>query len=79
MNELWVEEHLRAQESFIADVNLAGCPCQTILVTVLLEFIRLYNLSGGLIECLLIKLLVLLDNVLADVAESLLYLLCDFH
>ena len=74
-----MEEHLRAQESLIADVNLAGCPSQTILVTVLLEVIRLYNLSGGLIECLLIKLLVLLDNVLADVAESLLYLLCDFH
>ena len=74
-----MEEHLRAQESFIADVNFPGCPCQTILVSVLLEFIRLYNLSGGLIECLLIKLLVLLDNVLADVAESLLYLLCDFH
>jgi hypothetical protein len=74
-----VEEHLRAQESFIADVNLAGCPSQTILMTVLLKFIGLYNLSGGLIECLLIKLLVLLDNVLANVAESLLYLLCDFH
>lgn len=74
-----MEEHLRTQESFIADVYFAGCPSQTILVSVLLEFIRLYNLSGGFIQCLLIKLLVLLDYVLANIAESLLYLLCNLH
>jgi hypothetical protein len=79
VNELRVKEHFRAQESLIAHVDLRDIPGDGVLVDKLLELVRLHDLSSRFIECLLIEFLILADNVLADISESLLDLLCNIH
>jgi hypothetical protein len=77
MDELRMEEHLWAQESFIANIDLCGLTVHG-LVNVLLEFVILED-SSRLIHCLLIILRILLNNIFAYVAESFLYFLSNFH
>ena len=73
-----MEEHLRTEEAFVANVNLKGFSSDNRLVCVFLELVGLQDVAT-LIHGLLIELTVFLDHILADIAVLLLYFLGDVH
>lgn len=53
MHELWMEEHFRAEESLIADVDINHISIER-LVNKLLKLVRLHELTSRLICRLLV-------------------------
>ncbi len=77
MNEFRMEKHFRSQESFISDIDFSNFSREGFM-QVLLELIGLDD-SSALIHGLLVKFLIFLYHVLADIAELFLHFLGDFH
>ena len=71
-----MEEHLRAEESFVANVNFDEIVVKGAM-NEFLELSRLDELSSSLICLLLIKGIKLFENVLAHIAVLLLNLGCN--
>ena len=51
MHELWMEEHFRAEEPLIADIDVNHVSIER-LVDKLLELVRLHELSSAFIDFL---------------------------
>ena len=73
MNKFRVEEHLRAEESLVANVNFDEVVVESAMDESL-ELSRLNELSSGFIRLLLIKGVELFENVLAHISVFLLNL-----
>ena len=73
MNKFGVEEHLRAEESLVANVNFDEVVVESAMDESL-ELSRLNELSSGFIRLLLIKGVELFENVLAHISVFLLNL-----
>ena len=66
-----MEEHFRAKEAFVANINFSLLTSNSVFMSIFLELIRLEDLAR-LIHGLLVVLIVLLNYILANVTISLL-------
>ena len=73
-----MEEHLRSQESLIANIDLSSQSSSSTFVSIFPELVRLDNFSTFILS-LRVILLKLLDNILANVPVALLDLLSNIH
>ena len=67
MHELWMEEHFRAEEPLIADIDVNHVSIER-LVDKLLELVRLHELTSRLICRLLVIRVKLFENILGHIS-----------